>query len=211
MKVLIVAGSVLDDYDIQYIAHNFKIYDYIIAADRGYDHLIKVGAKPNVIIGDLDSVKETLHTQIIKYNSEKDKTDLELSILHALEKGATSIEILCGLSGEFDHEIANIFLLAKYPNLITYKSSKGNVTSIDKQSICLLLNGQVKTIVSIIPFGKVNKLTIKGLKYSIQEDVDFGTKTLRNEYLYNQTGEISLENGIAIIYIASGVFLINKK
>ena len=95
------------------------VYDYTIACDRGYEHALKLGLAPDMIIGDydslsLDKIKKDLQnkglsdTAILEFPIKKDDSDTMLAIKHALEKGFDNIVIICALGGRFDHTFANI-------------------------------------------------------------------------------------------------------
>ena len=63
---------------------NIELYedDLLIAVDGGFDALMKAGYVPDVLVGDLDSVKMQIpeSVKVIKYNKEKDKSVVELTI-----------------------------------------------------------------------------------------------------------------------------------
>src|SRR5690242_11093954 len=77
--------------------------DYIICADGGTRHALELNLKPNVIIGDFDSLSSELQKNLsgdyiewVRYNTEKDQTDSELAIEFAIEKRFKTI-ILFGV------------------------------------------------------------------------------------------------------------------
>lgn len=93
--------------------------DYVIAADGGSKHCAALQRSPDILIGDLDSVPKHLlqqfknsGTKIVQHPRRKNATDLELSVDHAIEKGATIIYFAGMLGGRWDMSLANIFLLA---------------------------------------------------------------------------------------------------
>jgi thiamine pyrophosphokinase len=60
----------------------------VIAADGGARHCLKLGIKPQVVIGDFDSLTrdelatfEKSGTKLIRYPVDKDETDLELALV----------------------------------------------------------------------------------------------------------------------------------
>ncbi len=98
--------------------------DLIIAADGGAQHCLKLGIRPQVVIGDFDSVSpdelETLRGQgaeIIAFPARKDYTDLELALLEAQKRGAKQILLLAALGARWDQSLANILLPAAFPGL----------------------------------------------------------------------------------------------
>ena len=56
--------------------------DFIIAADGGYDHLKKINIKPNILLGDFDSIESIPddRQKKIKFDTQKDFTDLYAAI-----------------------------------------------------------------------------------------------------------------------------------
>jgi thiamine pyrophosphokinase len=92
--------------------------DFIIAADGGLRHVDALGLKPDLLIGDLDSVSEAdierveyNGSQVMRYPVHKDETDLELALLFAAQKGYRELVILGALGGRLDMTLGNIFLL----------------------------------------------------------------------------------------------------
>lgn len=90
----------------------------VIAADSGYNNAKKLGAKPDMLLGDLDSLDRTglgaheldeLEKLIVP--SIKDDTDTQLAVDTALERGAESIVLIGGLGGRLDHTLSTVFLL----------------------------------------------------------------------------------------------------
>ena len=96
--------------------------DYIICADGGTRHALALGLKPNLIVGDLDSVTDVelkiASAKIVQYPRNKNETDLELALNHALVKKTSSILIIGALGGRLDQTLGNISLLSD-PRLST--------------------------------------------------------------------------------------------
>lgn len=90
MKILIMSGGNLKlDWAGKFLKD--RKYDYIIAADSGLEHLLDLGLKPNLILGDYDSLDSKIYDQIrddeniIKYPRKKDYTDTEIALRKAIE------------------------------------------------------------------------------------------------------------------------------
>jgi thiamine pyrophosphokinase len=94
--------------------------ELVVAADGGTLALERWGVVPNAIVGDLDSLGlerarayEARGVVVVPYPPEKDESDLELAIAHAIRAKADDILLLGILGGaRFDHEIANTLLIA---------------------------------------------------------------------------------------------------
>ncbi len=74
--------------------------DFPVAVDGGLHHLKRLGIKPQLLIGDLDSVSagelaEAMDAgiEIQRFPPEKDQTDLELALEYALKAGYAQIVI----------------------------------------------------------------------------------------------------------------------
>lgn len=90
--------------------------DYIIAADGGQNRAREFGLQPDCVIGDFDSttLDEDFDCIYITYPAEKDLTDTEAALAHALEKDCRNVILLGGMGGRLDHTMGNIGLLDKY-------------------------------------------------------------------------------------------------
>ena len=87
--------------------------DLVIAADGGYDYLIRLGLRADVVLGDFDSVTspdlwDDAICEKLTYPPEKDDTDMMLAIKLGLSRGYREFAIYGGLGGRLDHTIANI-------------------------------------------------------------------------------------------------------
>ena len=80
-------------------------YDLIVAVDSGTEQAYKLFLKPDLIIGDLDSIDEKTikraekdEVQILKYETNKNETDFELALKHVLDEEIKDITISRTLS-----------------------------------------------------------------------------------------------------------------
>ncbi len=182
--------------------------DYIICADGGTRHALELNLKPNVIIGDFDSLSPELQKNLsggdiewVRYNTEKDQTDSELAIEFAIEKGFKTI-ILFGVFGtRLDHLLTNILSLERFNKQgidITIIEGTKEIKMINKN---LKLLGKIGDLVSLIPIKKdAKKITTKGLKYKlVNEDLLFGYSRGISNVFTNTTVEISLTEGSLLV------------
>lgn len=94
----------------------FDEYQYKIAADGGVDFYLHQGQKPDILVGDMDSISDKGladikgRTEILRYPPEKDWTDLELAIEKAIQLKSDEITLV-GVTGKrMDHTLNNIHL-----------------------------------------------------------------------------------------------------
>ncbi len=94
--------------------------DVVIAADSGLHAVLAAGWIPDRVIGDLDSADPAAveiaaegGAVVDRHPVGKDETDLELALAAAVEAGATEIRVVVRSDGRLDHQLANLFALAK--------------------------------------------------------------------------------------------------
>jgi thiamine pyrophosphokinase len=93
---------------------------FVIAADSGLDHAAVLGLRVDVLVGDLDSATapavcaaEAAGVRIERHPVDKEATDLELALEHALALGADRVTVVSGGGGaRLDHHLAELALLA---------------------------------------------------------------------------------------------------
>ncbi|HOA33903.1 MAG: thiamine diphosphokinase [Clostridiales bacterium] len=91
--------------------------DIVIAADGGLLHLQSLNIRPDILIGDFDSlnkkVDSSLSDEIIRLKIDKDYTDTYAAAKIGLERGFKTFELYaCTGGARFDHTLSNIQLLA---------------------------------------------------------------------------------------------------
>jgi len=167
--------------------------DLLLAADGGTRHLLELDLTPQVVIGDLDSldaaVRERLEaagTQLVVHPRDKDQTDLELAIVHALSQGAESLVIAGALGGRLDMTLSNIALLTR-PDLaaIDARLDDGLVEAFFVRGQAVIV-GAPGEIVSLLPWGApVEQVITSGLRWQLHGETlqpDSG-RGLSNEML----------------------------
>ena len=88
--------------------------DLVIAADAGYRAAKTFGVKPDILLGDFDSLGEPKAengVEILRVPAEKDFTDTQFAVQTAIERGADFLTIVGGLSGRLDHTLSNLAIL----------------------------------------------------------------------------------------------------
>lgn len=89
-----------------------EVGDYVIAADAGYRACRQLGIRPDVVLGDFDSMEAPDFPNLLRSPVEKDDTDTGLALRHGLEQGCRTFRIYGGTGGErLDHTLANLQLL----------------------------------------------------------------------------------------------------
>ena len=171
-------------------------YDLIVAVDSGTEQAYKLFLKPNLIIGDLDSIDEKTikraekdEVQILKYETNKNETDFELALKYVIDKEIKDITIIGGEYGEIDH------LFGVLTVIISFQEDQ-QILWIHKDQSVLIPNSKKIAIgsnveFSILPFTNLKNLNISGAQWNLDnENIEFGKSvTLRN---------ISIDNDIVV-------------
>jgi thiamine pyrophosphokinase len=110
---VVAAGEVRID---RFWRASLKKAELIIAADSGWHHLEQMGFQADLLVGDLDSIRGTPEgVEVLSFQSDKDKSDTQLAIEIAFERGAERVWVLGAIGGRLDHTIANMKLLSLFP------------------------------------------------------------------------------------------------
>ena len=116
-RAVIVSGGRLEP---EVVFREIKIGGYIIGADGGVNFLRKYNIEPDYIVGDFDSIDESViahykkehKVSIREFNPVKDASDTEIAVRLALELGYKEITVLGATGTRMDHIFANIQVLS---------------------------------------------------------------------------------------------------
>ncbi len=195
MTALIIGSGIFCKSCLEYSA------DIIICADGGYNSAKEYGVVPDIVLGDMDSVKLDIETEHIVYPCEKNETDSEIAIDYALKKGCNKI-IMAGFTGtRLDHTLNNIFLLEKIHN----SGAEGII--VDENNEIFYLSDKIEIIgnpgdfVSVIPVSeKLEGISNEGFKYPLfNETLYFSSSRGISNQLLGNKGIISIKRGKGIV------------
>lgn len=182
---------------------------HVVCADGGALLAQALGFAPSTIIGDFDSLTpaqaaafEAGGAQLIKHPPEKDETDLELSLYHCLELGASKLTILGATGGRIDQTLANIQLLVcpAWQDL--------PIAMVDgAQAIKLLrpgsheLSGRAGDTISLLPLSEaVAGIRTRQLKYPLRhETLVMGPARGISNVMLADVAEIAFDAGLLLL------------
>ncbi len=177
--------------------------DLIIAADGGYSTLKKLNIKPDLVVGDFDSLGNVPENEnIIKHPVKKDDTDTLLAVKIGLEKGYKTFVIYGAIGGRLDHTVATIqtaTYLAENGGIAYIYDGNSTITAIKNSSINFSENA--KGYVSVFALSGIAKgVTIKGLLYELNnaELTPSFPLGVSNEFTGKES-EISITDGVLTI------------
>lgn len=84
--------------------------DLLLCADGGYDAAMRHGLRPDLVIGDFDSmpVSHVKDCEIIRLPVHKDDTDMVVCLEEGRRRGYSTFRIAGGIGGRLDHTISNL-------------------------------------------------------------------------------------------------------
>ena len=205
MHVLLLANGAVEDPE-QVRQHAGKA-DLVVCADGGCRHAQALGLRPQVVVGDLDSLapeaQATLEAEgvdFVVHPRAKDETDLELGLLYAVERGATEITVLGAWGGRIDHTLGNVFLLA-HPRLagidVRIVSATQRVVLVHQEAS---FRGSAGDLLSLLPLGgDVQGITTTGLAYPLRDEaLVFGPARGISNVFTGGTATVRLRSGLLL-------------
>jgi thiamine pyrophosphokinase len=178
--------------------------DILVAADGGANSAPALGLFPDVIIGDLDSVKpstlrlfadaEVVHVR------RQDTTDMEKALDH-LRAGNVRRVILLGATGRrIDMTMANLTVLWRYVPAMEITIAGDGWYAVPVQGY-RRMHARVGTTLSILPYGTCRGVTLRGLRYSLTNaSLGIGEVAVSNVVNRERIG-ITIGRGRALVVV----------
>ncbi len=203
--VIFVNGSIRD---LEKVRRMILPGDTLLAADGGTRYALAMGLVPALIIGDMDSLTEAdrqklgaAGSELHHYSRDKNETDFELALRHAVETGFHEILVVAALGDRLDQTLGNL-------SLLTDPSMAGLNIMLDdgtEQAFFIRSRGQIEglagDVVSLIPWGgNVTGISTHGLRWPLDGDtlVPYKTRGISNELLGNMA-EIAIQSGLLLV------------
>ena len=183
-----------------------KKEDLLIAADDGYSALRANGLKPDLLVGDFDSLRNIPEDiPSITFPPEKNDTDLALALAEGIARGYRTFHVYGASGGREDHTHANLQLLGGSsrqgytmrmvtPNYDVYMITDGTLS---------LPNVKGGTFVSVFCHGDdAEGVTLRGLKYPLTDAVLTCDQPLgvSNETT-GKAATVSVRSGTLLVYV----------
>ncbi len=177
----------------------------VVALDGAIDRLLAKRIKVNVVLGDFDSITQTLIAENqtdLNFVSAPDqnKTDLEKAFDYLIANGHPAVNVVWATGRRADHAFCNLSLLAPYRESL-------KITVYDDYSRVILLPRNFEkwypknTVLSLVPLGLVNGIRTVNLLYPLNnESLTLGYR--------NGNSNAAADDGIVKIEHESGDLLL---
>ena len=176
--------------------------DLVIAADGGLRHLDSIARKPDVILGDFDSLGYVPQSAQV-FPVEKDDTDSMLAVRHGLSRGYRRFYLYGSLDGSrLDHTVAN------FQTLAFLRSHGAHGYLIGKQYLATVIQNETvrfsascEGVVSVFCMGAdANGVSIRGLKYPLENGTLSSAHPLGvSNHFIGEQAEISVRDGTLLL------------
>ncbi len=204
MNVAIVANGHVDEDFLPDIGSA----DLVIGVDQAAYWLLQHGVTPQIAIGDFDSTSRSEFNLIKKkvpdvraFPSEKDVTDLELAIDHAISLKPKEVIIYGAIGIRFDHTIAAIGLLEKFlkRNIDAKIRDKHNEAFLLQSRRTIIKSNRYRYL-SILAYSPKACVTLRGVLYPVAK------------HIFHRSGSLGVSNEIvgkeAEVIVHSGIVLV---
>ncbi len=207
MHVLICANGVVE------ATTRAPAADFVIAADGGARLCDALRTRPDVLIGDLDSLTaaevarwEAAGVEVLRFPVDKDQTDLELALDLAAAHGAQRITVLGALGGRWDQSMANLLLLAhpRWRDLdVVLMDGPQRAFLVHRRGV---VEGRPGDTVSLLAVGgDARGVTTTGLAFPLTDGVvPFGCALGVSNRLTASRAEITVRQGLLLVFHISG-------
>ena len=181
---------------------------FIVCADGGANKSRRLGIRPDLIIGDFDSITSSTKKYFSRVPSirlgSQDSTDLEKALDHLLKLDIRNADVLGATGGRPDHMLSNFSILKKYRKKISLRfiDPYGTLQIIEGR---YKLNLPVGSLISLIPLGRCDGITTIGLKYALSnETLELGVREGTSNEVLASPVTINVKKGCLLIFIGSG-------
>ena len=150
--------------------------DLLIAADVGYDRLMKNGIRPDMVIGDFDSRedgKAPEHEAVVTLPRVKDVTDMDAACEEGFRRGYREFHLFGGTGGRLGHTIANIQLMKKLSErgAIAFLYGDGSISTVIRNDRIEFSRGY-EGMISVFSLSDHSRgVSIQGLKYELRDAI----------------------------------------
>lgn len=213
--VVLAGGDPLTGPDLAAAADAIDAAGYVVAADGGLAHAVRLGRGVHAVVGDLDSVDpdelaaaEAAGARVHRHPVEKDATDLALALDLVLARAVgaappgrrVDVTVVGGHGGRADHLLGNALLLGsdRYAPLRLRALWAGAVLRVVRDAA--VLEGAPDGLVSLLALhGPARGVRTEGLAFALDgAELRPGSSLGLSNRMTGTTARVSLETGVVL-------------
>ena len=198
----IVCGGEIKD--INWLTNELQKYNFILAADSGYDWCKKCGVTPNLVIGDFDSINDSIESSVktLKFPIKKDETDFSLCLQFLIENGVKLVDVFGANGGRIDHTLGAILSIVE-------AYDEGINSTIKTETSSMFIVGESVTLqkaegyVSIFAVGgDASCVTLEGFEYPLNNfNLKCSSPLGVSNKIVSNTAKITLKSGKLLVIL----------
>ncbi len=200
--LVICNGDVLSK---EAIAPMLRKKPFVVCADGGANKARKLGIRPDIIIGDLDSISPATrkfysNVKTIKVESQF-STDLEKALDYLVKYRYRSAVVVGAMGRRPDHSLSNFSILKKYRRRIrlVFSDSSCDIQIIDRR---IAFESGIGSVVSLLPLGRCDGITTAGLEFPLHnESLELGVREGTSNRVISSPVKISVRKGNLLLFL----------
>jgi thiamine pyrophosphokinase len=179
------------------------MHDVVVCVDGGYRLSRRSGIKPDLVIGDLDSLEDEQieeGIEVRRYSPDKDFSDFELALRAAEEMEPGRVYVYGALGGRIDHELTNVLLLSrsKYPTVFIEEN-----VEIYRVIEHLVLKNRKGCFCSLLPLsGPCHVEDMRGFRYILHGEMLQPSSRGLSNIITEDRATISVHSGSLIAVVS---------
>lgn len=205
MTALIIANGPLPAQPN--LSRLFAAADLIVCADGGANQARKRGVKPDIILGDLDSIspatKKYFSRVPIVLIEDQESTDLEKAISFCVHRGIRQADIIGALGERIDHATGSLGCFKKFGKEIElrFHDAYGALSCVRGTRTFAARKGQK---ISLIPLDRCSGITTRNLLYPLNnETLELGRREGISNQATSSAVTVSVKKGTLLLYVFS--------
>ena len=179
--------------------------DIFVCADGGANAAAAMNEPPDLIIGDLDSIK---NATVRKFKSvrtrriaDQNSTDLEKALTWVIGRNYDRVDVLGVHGGRVDHLAGNLSALGKF-------SRSAEVRFIDDDGVMMVVGSELTfeappgTTVSLVPLSRCEGIVTRGLKWELRNGIlELGVRESTSNVVQSSPVMVQVRRGTLLLYM----------
>jgi thiamine pyrophosphokinase len=182
---VIVSGGRLGDPDFFRTQIESLAGRLLVGCDGGVRHLRRAGFRPDVLLGDMDSLPaawaaeyEQAGVKILRYPPDKDFTDTALALDYAIGQRSRRIDLWGALGGRIDHALANISLLIRGREARIFTRIVDEFAELFVADAETVIEDAAGCLVSLLALSpQAAGVTLEGFQYPLDQEALFAAES----------------------------------
>jgi thiamine pyrophosphokinase len=202
MNALIIGNGTLPPAGV--VRQLARRTELIVCADGGANHARRLNIRPDIILGDLDSVSRAtlraFRNTTVAYVDDQNSTDLEKALWYCVHRGCTTVHVVGGLGSRIDHATGSIGCIRRFLPYCTVilHDIGGSLQPVGRRIRITVRRGE---ILSLIPLTRCSGINTVNLRYGLRNGtLEMGVSEGIHNIALKPDIRISVRRGILLLY-----------